>query len=256
MTLAGRVTILLPARNEAQRIAAAIENALETGEGAPVVLVDDGSSDRTLAIAARYVPRVTLVEAEGRGLAAALNRGMAVVETPLVARADADDRSLPGRFRKQAELMESEPKLVLCATGVLEHAPSRPPQVLVPPTDPGELRRLLLRRNPLAHGATMLRVAAVRSVGGYDERLSYAQDYDLWLRLLDVGRFAVLSEILYERRAPVGSDFRRKRRGQARACARAQLRHFARTRRVAPGALLRNVVGGWWPGPRPSEWSF
>ena len=62
------------------------------------------------------------------------------------------------------------------------------------------IRRTLIRRNPFVHSSVMLRREAVLRVGGYDETLPVAQDYDLWMRLSRLARLANLPEPLVVRR--------------------------------------------------------
>jgi hypothetical protein len=63
---------------------------------------------------------------------------------------------------------------------------------------------MLIRCNPLVHSSVMMRTSLVEDVGGYDERLPVAQDYDLWLRLAPLTRFANLPEPLVVRRLVPG----------------------------------------------------
>jgi glycosyltransferase involved in cell wall biosynthesis len=254
--LASLLTVLMAVRNEAAEVAAFAANLGETLDGAQLVIVDDASEDGTAALVAQALPSAVVVPGAGRGLARALNDGLAHVRTPLVARADADDLSLPGRFRRQAMALEEHPSWVACATWAVERGPGAAERVVAPPADGDEMRRTLLRTNPITHGSAMIRTQAIRAVGGYDPRFVLAQDYDLWLRLSQLGDIGVVEEVLYIRQPPAGADFRIKRRGQSAFSARAQVRHWRQTRRVNAPALVRNVAGAIWPGRRPTEGPF
>lgn len=248
--VAEEVTILLPARNEAARIQNALDNLLETSEGARVVVVDDASTDGTSTVVRRHPIAPVLLQGEGRGLAAALNRGLGAITTPYFARVDADDLSFAGRFSRQLDTLAQDERCIACATGAREVDADGRARLRIAPDDAQRLRRELLRQNPITHGTIMARTRVVRELGGYDEGLDMAQDYDLWLRLLAVGRIRCLPEVLYERRPPQGRELRLKRHRQAYCAAKIQLRHFARTGEIAPEAVLRNVAATIWHGVR------
>lgn len=245
-----RVTILVAVRNEEANVAELAENLTATRGSAQIILIDDASTDRTRERLEELLPGTEIVDGPGRGLAAALNRGLLRVKTEYVARADADDRSAPTRFTRQAEFLEGHPELVACGSAVRMHVQGRL-WVHRPPTDPDEIHRALLRWNPFSHGEMMLRTEALRAVGGYDERFRFGQDYDLWLRLIQRGPIGCVDEILYDRWPPTGQPFRSKRRGQAWSSARAQCRHFRQTGLISPPHLARHLLSSVWPGPRP-----
>src|SRR4051812_13666747 len=87
--------------------------------GDELVLVDDGSRDASAAIAASHDgPGVIHVTTPGLGIVDALRRGLEVCRGGLIARMDADDVSLPGRFGAQRALLEREPGLAAVAVRV------------------------------------------------------------------------------------------------------------------------------------------
>lgn len=250
--LAGRVSVLVPARDEEERIPVALRSIRGAAQGAEIVVVDDGSRDRTADVVRAGFPEVRVVSVQRGGIARALNAGLEAVSTPFVARADADDECLPERFERQHARLCGEPDAVLCACGHVEVTDDWERR-FAPPADPEQMSEELLRRNVIAHGTVMFRRDAVMDVGGYDPSAEPAEDYDLWLRLLSEGNLVGVPDVLYRRSPPQGAELRRKRRRQARASAAVQWRHFRRTGRMSPWWLGRNLVGGVWPGPRPAH---
>jgi len=272
--LSGLVAVLLPVRDGEREIVPALDRLRERSAGARVVVVDDGSIDATSSLVRRFFPDVFLLSCPRRGLAHALNAGLQAVQEPFVARIDVDDELVGDRFSDQASLLQDNPAAVLCVTACRETRGDSPSGVasavddfagqglvpvsesgrfLFPPTDGKELRRVLLRRNPIVHGTVMFRREAVLAVGGYDESFPVAQDYDLWLRLTEKGEVVMLPQIGYIRHPPVGQELRVKRRRQAWHSARAQWKHFRRTGRVDAFWLLRNLASSCWTGPRRGE---
>jgi glycosyltransferase involved in cell wall biosynthesis len=169
-----------------------------------LIVVDDGSSDGTAdalsAIAARD-PRVrNLRQDTRRGLTEALIVGCAAARGEFIARHDSDDLSLPPRLERQVELLRSDPSLVMAGCGTRAIGPGD--ETLFEnsrPSDPDEATRSLRDElvGPGAHGSVMFRTESYRQVGGYRAPFRYAQDWDLWLRLLERGRVGYVPEILY-----------------------------------------------------------
>ena len=100
------VSVLMTVYNGMPYLRPAVESVLEqTHSDFKFIIVDDGSEDGT----AGYLesiddPRVTVVRQENQGTAKAANHGLSLIETPFVARMDADDIALPTRLEKQLAL--------------------------------------------------------------------------------------------------------------------------------------------------------
>jgi cellulose synthase/poly-beta-1,6-N-acetylglucosamine synthase-like glycosyltransferase len=202
-----RISVLLPIRNEARHLPAALASLRrQTLRNWELVAVDDGSSDRTpdiLAAAARRDPRVRVLSRPAEGLVAALNAGLAVCRSDLVARMDGDDVCHPRRLERQLDYLESHPETLLAASRV-RHFPrpalrggmlayERWQNALCEDAD---IRRDLYVESPFAHPSVVFRRAAVLAAGGYRDH-GWPEDYDLWLRLAQrPGRFARLPQTL------------------------------------------------------------
>jgi glycosyltransferase involved in cell wall biosynthesis len=105
-------SVVIPAFNAERTLAAAIESVLsQTAGPAMVIVVDDGSTDRTAEIARTYAPRVAVTQQANSGPGAATTRGFNLVTTPLVACIDADDIWLPDKASCQLERLKQCPDL-------------------------------------------------------------------------------------------------------------------------------------------------
>ncbi len=199
-----RVCVMMPAHNAVRYLEAAIESVLAQDYPALALLVvDDGSTDGTDELLARYAardPRVRWLRNERNlGIVATRNRLLAEADphATYLAVLDADDVCLEGRLRKQVDFLERHPDhaAVGCHTLIIdEHG--QPVGERRYPTSSAELRRVITRYNPLAQSAVMLRRSALDTVGHYDPRYPRCQDYDLWLRLASRFPLANLDEAL------------------------------------------------------------
>jgi hypothetical protein len=196
-----QLTFLMSTYNGRAYLAEAIESVLsQTYAAWRLLVVDDGSTDGSPELAERYEdPRIRVVRMDqNRGQTAALNAGLAMVETPWVARLDQDDLADPERASAQLAYIRGRPSTVLVgswADYVDEHA--EPVGRFRPPTDPDAVRRELYRRpNPILHSAATFRTDTARLLGGYRTDFSYAQDYALWARLATQGEIANVGRVL------------------------------------------------------------
>lgn len=160
------------------------------------MVVDDGSRDGTLEVAERLAGRdrrVLVVRGPGEGIARALNRALAAVDAPLVARMDADDVAWPRRLALQVEALEADPSLAavgsrvrLLPRALVRDGMRRYVAWLNSLTTPALVARDLFVEAPLVHPAALLRRAPLEAAGGWRDG-PFPEDYDLWLRLAAAG---------------------------------------------------------------------
>ena len=203
---------------------------------------------------ARDEPRARVIELPRPGLSGALNAALKGARFELVARMDADDLCGATRLEEQAAYMSANPGVVALGTAwdALDEVGNFV-GVERPPTEPRRVRWRLLLGNLFCHGSMMLRRTEVLAAGGYDESLAFAQDYELWLRLVRAGRqMANLPRVLYRYSAAM----RRRHHEQAGAASAAMVRAWGEL----PGAgteqrawIAGLVAMGTWGGARGRE---
>lgn len=180
-------TIVIPAHDEEQWIAPAIESALAGQTIADVLVVDDGSTDRTAEIARSY-ERVTVVPCVGQGIVDVNNTGLTAATAEIVIHLDADDRLLPGAVEAFVDAF-TDPEVVIAggSTVVDDGTTAIDSKILFP--SHRHLAVAAAAINPFSHTGTALRRAPVLSLGGYrsDGDVPWGEDYDLWLRILASG---------------------------------------------------------------------
>ena len=197
------VSVLIAVRDGAPWVADAVASVLGQSAGdLELIVIDDGSADATPdLLAAIRDPRLRTERRAAAGLTPSLNRGLALARAPLIARLDADDFALPDRLARQRAFLDARPDVGLLGSAVREVTTGGVDvAVRIPPVDDAALRAALIRRNPFVHSTVMARRSLVERVGGYDETMPVAQDYDLWMRLARVTRLGSLPEVLVVRR--------------------------------------------------------
>jgi glycosyltransferase involved in cell wall biosynthesis len=187
-----QLSVVLPIYNASRFLRAALDSVLEQDfREFECIAIDDGSTDESPAILEEYQARDRRVRAlhQGNvGLVDTLNRGIALSRAPLIARIDADDVCLPGRFTTQMQHFRGRNDLgVLGGQIQLIDENGLPLRLVTYPAGGKELETFLHRGSPVAHPAVMLRKAAVERVGLYRRAFKHAEDYDLWLRVHEAG---------------------------------------------------------------------
>ena len=133
-----------------------------------------------------------------QGLGPALQAGLETIETDFVARLDSDDIAAPERFARQLACFTTGQNLDVVGSAVSEfyHHPGDTNNVRALPETHEAIQRYAKINNPINHPSVMMRVSAVKAVGGY-QNVHFMEDYDLFARLLSHGyRFYNIPEPL------------------------------------------------------------
>jgi glycosyltransferase involved in cell wall biosynthesis len=174
----------------------------QTHDDLEIVLVDDGSTDGTLDALRRYEgdPRVVIRTHANQGFTPSIRAAVEAATGDAIAVHGSGDLSKPERVARQVAVLDAEPDVV--AVGCWFHNTDAETGRTVDVRQPAietDARAQLIRSNPFSHGEVTFRRKAYEQVGGYREAFRFSQDFDLWLRLVEVGRLAVVPEDLYVR---------------------------------------------------------
>lgn len=176
------VTIVIPTHQHGRFIGQAIESALaQTYRETEIVVVDDGSTDDTASVVARYPVR--LITQAQAGVCEAANRGLAVASGSYVMRLDGDDVLMPTYVEEMVAALEKDPAAGFAYTDFAYFGSKR-----------GEYRAAEFDAERLAetnyiHASALMRREAFRRAGGYRQDLadSRCEDWDLWLTFAESG---------------------------------------------------------------------
>lgn len=209
------VSVVIPCYNGKDAVAASIESALAQDSCSEVIVVDDGSTDGTLAVLQNFGSRIRWVTGPNRGANAARNRGLGMAGGDFIQFLDADNILLPEKFKLSLPPLQSgEADLVFADEEPVDASGS--PLPAVPPLDwtgGDPIPMLLQLRPPVQTTAALHRRRLLEEIGGFDETLPCCQDFDLHLRLAAAGvTFCHVPRVLSRfRRSPgsISSDYRR-----------------------------------------------
>lgn len=201
------ISIVMAVHNGTKYIPVAMNSILrQTCQEWEFIIVDDGSDEPTDQILNRWArkdARIRLLKQENQGLAVALNRGIRHARGTYIARMDGDDISYPARLRVQCEYMNKNPDTVALGSWVRAIDPDGDPLCIYQrPQNHVEIVSRLYQGHTgqLFHPSMMIRHEALHRIGGYAEDYRYAQDYDLLLRLSELGLLANIPHVLLDYR--------------------------------------------------------
>ncbi len=183
------ISVIMPAYNAEPYISAAIESVLaQTFKRFELIIIDDSSTDKTLTIIKSFAKKDkrirVLANKADRNIGRVLNKGIDFARSNIIARMDADDVSLPHRFKEQFALLNSSKKMAVVGLNIEiidlagKHIAWRSY-----PSDSKEMKKCLLRYSPFAHPGVMFKKDMFEKVGKYNTAYSPTEDLDLWFRL-------------------------------------------------------------------------
>lgn len=197
------VSVILAAYNTAAYLRKTLASVLnQSYTNYEVVIVDDGSTDNTRAVAEEFIDdkRVRYHYQKNQGVSAARNFAASQARGKYLAMCDADDIWHPKKLAKQMRAFGEDPDLgvVYCNIGTIDEQGN----ILKPHSNrykcySGWVTRNLILRNFVPGPTTVIRKAFFDEVGGFNTKLRLSEDYDLWLRLSTVCRFQHVDETLY-----------------------------------------------------------
>ena len=185
-----QVSVIIPTYNCARYLPEAIDSVLaQTYRDCEIIVVDDGSTDDTPDVLARYGEAILVIRQPNQGRGAARNAGIVAASGDYIAFLDADDLWLPQKLERQMALFEARPQIGWVYSDYRLLAESGPDTQtffdragLRPPPE-GCILPELLSGCITSTITVMARASCFQRVGLFDHSLTRAQDYDMWIRL-------------------------------------------------------------------------
>ena len=212
MAGAPKVTVAIPSFNQGEFLEQALKSVFDQLVDVEVLVADAGSADGTLDVIRKWEGRLAGWRSyPDQGQAAAINESIAKGSAPYVCWLNSDDWLLPGALARLLEPLERDPKLAMSYARAwhFQDGTHRTRPVYTRPFSEAWMARL----NIIAQPATLVRRSAWEAVGGVDESLAMAMDYDLWWKLYKrFGAPAYVAEYLAVNREHSGTKTARNRR--------------------------------------------
>lgn len=180
-----RVSIVIPSFNQGRFIRETIDSVLSQDyRHVEVLIMDGGSDDGTLGVLESYsrVPEVKWWSEPDRGVADAVNKGMAKARGEIIAIQSSDDVYLPGAIRAAVEAMAEHEEAAI-VYGDIEHIDERSRPLGKDVLQPFDLKYYLGRFSYIPQPSAFFRAAVIDDIGGWRSDVSYAADADYWLRI-------------------------------------------------------------------------
>ncbi|MDJ0817714.1 MAG: glycosyltransferase [Desulfobacterales bacterium] len=200
-------SVVMSVYNDTEYLNESINSILcQTYRNFEFIIVTDGSNIRTQEIIEGYAlddQRIVVLKNDtNMGLTRSLNKAISRARGEFIARQDADDISLPTRLEKQVGFLAQHPSYVLVSCNLEKiDSTGRFLKVIEISSKPYLLDWNFLFFNGIyGHSQVVYRKRQFESSGGYCEAFAYAQDYELWTRLLRIGKFKILNETLVKNR--------------------------------------------------------
>jgi len=204
------VSVIIPTYNRCAMLLEAIDSVLaQSAHAFELIVIDDGSTDGTAAALARIANQpaarrgIALIvnRVDHRGPAAARNRGVALARAPLIAFLDSDDLWSPAKLELELAFMRDNPGCAIAQTSEIWIRNGRRVNPAIRHRKrAGDIFIDSLRTCLIGMSSVMMRTDLFRTCGGFDELMTAAEDYDLWLRVLIDHEAGLLDEPLVTRR--------------------------------------------------------
>ncbi|MGH9607971.1 MAG: glycosyltransferase family 2 protein, partial [Terracidiphilus sp.] len=188
------ISVVIPAYNAARFLPRCLGSVFaQTLKPTEVIVVDDGSTDDTAAIAASL--GATVLRRPNGGLAAARNTGIRGATGDWIALLDADDLWAPTKLERQAAVIQYNTVLVYTGKHFFDDHGDRGEQ---PALDPFSAKNILRHCNPITPSSVIARRQALMRKGGFREDIGACEDWEMWMRLKPVGEFVAVADPLTE----------------------------------------------------------
>lgn len=212
-----KISILMAIYNCATTLDEAIESILaQTYPHWKLIMCDDGSSDNTYEIAAKYTEKypekiILIKNKKNMGLNYSLNHCLEYADTEYIARMDGDDISVSERFEKEIEIFENNPDYAIVSSPMIyfdENGDWGRGFSIEQPT-----KYDFVKGTPFCHAPCMIRTDAIKSVNGYstNPKTLRAEDYNLWFRLYAKGYLGYNLQIPYYRMRDDMNAYKRRK---------------------------------------------
>jgi glycosyltransferase involved in cell wall biosynthesis len=187
------ISVIIPAYNTKLTIERAIKSVLsQTYQDYEIIVVDDGSTDKTAECIRHFDSTIKYLHQENQGVSAARNAGVAAADGKWIAFLDADDEWHPNKLNIQMKYIISSPNIIFVSTKDIyaDQGENQPfPSFAINDSEYSVWQQIaILRKNKINTSSVLLKRDIFNKVGGFDVTLLHSEDRDLWLKVLYQGK--------------------------------------------------------------------
>ena len=198
------VSIIIPCYNQGQFLAEAIQSVLNQDyEQKEIIVVNDGATDNTKEVAAKFLHTIKYIEQENRGLSSARNAAIRIAKGDYIAFLDSDDVLLPGSIARRVEYLENHPDTAMICSDSIFFNESGPmglrSELADKPKNPENFRWETVDYNATISSA-MVRRSCFTKVGFFEESIRTSEDWLMFVRLSLHFNMAYINEPLIKYR--------------------------------------------------------
>lgn len=187
-----KISVVIPAYNAAGFLPRCLKSVFaQTLTPDEIIVVDDGSTDNTAAVAAEM--GATVVRRPNGGLSAARNTGIQKASSEWIALLDADDMWAAEKLERQVACISSDTVLIYTGVRIFDDNGTR--RYCLANT-PSAAKKMLRYRNSIAVSSVIVRRDAVMQDGGFREDIRACEDWEMWVRLQRLGSFVAVPDPL------------------------------------------------------------
>jgi glycosyltransferase involved in cell wall biosynthesis len=194
------VTVFIPVYNGEKYIREALDSILnQTYKNLDVLIVDDGSTDRSVQIIQSYNdPRIRLIQnSQNKGIPYTRNIAIREARGKYLVLMDADDIASPKRIELQVAYLENHLEIDAVGSYYIKFTETSKKKIAPPFISPKDLQMMMIFFDPIANPSSTVRVESIKKYKlSYHPNYFVAQDYDFWARLSKVGKISILPEFL------------------------------------------------------------
>jgi len=197
-----RLSVILPVYNGMPFLTDAVSSLMnQSYQDFTVYAIDNGSTDGSREyLNSLDSEKIKYVRLKEKNLVKALNNGLELSDTPLIARMDADDISHPHRFEKLVNFLDNNPDVDIVGSNAqyINAAGNKHININLPLEHNKIIRAMRKIKNAVIHASIMFRQEIIDKYGKYDDKYFPCEDYELFLRMSDKIRFANVPDYLYQ----------------------------------------------------------
>ena len=197
------VSVIIPTYNRSSYLVEAIDSVMsQTYKACEVLVIDDGSSDDTREAVNRYAGGISYIYQDNKGPSAARNNGIRNAKGDLIAFLDSDDIWHPEKLEKQVAVFVENPSVGLIATGYVDIDTRYEPikSIVLTSNEINCAKRKELYKNFFATSSVMVQKTCFYKAGLFNEELHFAEDWEMWIRILEYYSFDYIPELLMQYR--------------------------------------------------------